>query len=101
MLNVHLDDELHHILLDGQQRLRAIKAYRSNEFQVVGEDRLSNYWSELADAEKNQLLLIAYPFIDTSYTSEDELRNAYDRHNFGGMSHDEFEQASTQPASAI
>jgi len=75
------------ILLDGQQRLTAIEQYWSDEFPVPGEDGVGYFWSDLTDHEKAQFYRIPFPFYVTSYTTDEALRDAYDRHNFGGVAH--------------
>lgn len=83
----HLDDDIHLILLDGQQRLRAIERYWSGELAVTGEDGEACRWTNLSDAEHRHFLRIPFPWIETQYHDEAPLREAYNRHNFGGTAH--------------
>lgn len=87
MVNDSLDTEISLILLDGQQRLTAIDRYWSGEFGVRGEDGNTYLWSELTQAEQMHFLRIPFPWLETNYESEADLRAAYDRHNFGGTAH--------------
>lgn len=75
------------VLLDGQQRLRAIERYWNDELAVTGEDSNAYFWTQLTDTEKAQFLRIPFPWILTAYKSDAELKAAYNRHNFGGVAH--------------
>lgn len=81
------------VLLDGQQRLRAIESYWNGEFAVKGDDGNEYLWTELTDDEQNQFLRIPFPWVMTQYTKEVELKEAYNNHNFGGTPHTEDERA--------
>lgn len=81
------------ILLDGQQRLRALERYWSNEFPVCGDDGKAYYWGELTEQEQSQMLRIPMAWQECRYSTEAELRDAYNRHNFGGAEHRPTERA--------
>jgi hypothetical protein len=81
------------ILLDGQQRLRAVERYLADELAMTGEDGNGYFWSELEDIEKAHFLRIPFPWIQTQYLTDEELRGAYNRHNFGGTAHAAHERA--------
>lgn len=81
------------VLLDGQQRLRAIERYLAGEFGVTGEDGKSYRWQQLTDQEKAHFYRIPFPWMLTAYDSDAELRQAYNRHNFGGTTHTEDQRA--------
>ncbi|KZN20444.1 MULTISPECIES: DUF262 domain-containing protein [Pseudomonas] len=83
------------ILLDGQQRLRAIERYWNGDFAILGEDGVAYLWSELTDQEHRHFYRIPFPWVETRYSSEDELRAAYDRHNFGGTAHTADQRANS------
>lgn len=83
----HQDDDLHLILLDGQQRLRAIERYLNGELAVTGEDGAAYRWTDLSDDEHRHFLRIPFPWIETQYHDDAQLREAYNRHNFGGTAH--------------
>ena len=72
------------VLLDGQQRLRSIERYWADHISVSGEDRKEHYWSEFTPLERAHFYRIPFPWIQTQYETDQELRDAYDRHNFGG-----------------
>lgn len=82
-----VDDDTHLILLDGQQRMRAIERYWGDELAVVGDDGLSYFWSQLEDGEQAHFFRIPFPWVCTQYSTDEQLREAYNRHNFGGVAH--------------
>ncbi len=82
-----LDDDTHLVLLDGQQRLRAIERYWNDELAVLGENGEAYYWNELTAGEKAHFDRISFPWVCTEYGTDPELREAYNRHNFGGTAH--------------
>lgn len=93
MWNENADDALSNILIDGQQRLRALELYWSDRVAVEGEDGRLWLWSDLEDAEKARLLRITFPFVLSRYGTEAEMRAAYNEHNYGGTPHLESERA--------
>jgi hypothetical protein len=94
MVNDNQDMELSQILLDGQQRLMAIERYWRGEFAVQGDDGIAYYWNDLTEQEQRHFYRIPFPWVETRYNTDDELRAAYDRHNFGGTAHG-FDQRAT------
>lgn len=88
------NDDVHMILLDGQQRLRAIERYWADEIAVSGDDGNEYFWSEMQEDERAHFMRIPFPWIETAYKTDYELREAYDRHNFGGTSHTQEERAT-------
>jgi hypothetical protein len=75
------------ILLDGQQRLRAIERYIDSDFAVPGV--VGAYlWHELDAEERAHFTRICFPWVETVYDSEVAAIEAYQRHNFGGIHHD-------------
>jgi hypothetical protein len=99
MDNDSRNPELSLVLLDGQQRLRAIERYWNDELAVQGEDGVFYLWSDLTEPERNHFYRIPFPWLETRYNSEDELRAAYDRHNFGGTAHTD-DQRANDPSSS-
>ncbi|WP_454727861.1 MULTISPECIES: DUF262 domain-containing protein [Cupriavidus] len=86
-------DGYHYVLLDGQQRLRALERYWADELALPGEDGQAYGWSALTPGEQAHFLRIPFPWIETRYTTDAELREAYNRHNFGGTPHRPEERA--------
>ncbi|CAG9183741.1 DUF262 domain-containing protein [Cupriavidus pampae] len=89
----YTNDHNHYLLLDGQQRLRALERYWNGELAVPGEDGHAYRWTELTEAEHNHFLRIPFPWLETRYTTDAQLREAYNRHNFGGTPHRPDERA--------
>lgn len=86
-------DDMHMVLLDGQQRLRAIERYWNDDFPVIGDDGNAYFWSEIQENECAHFMRIPFPWIETSYKTDAQLREAYNRHNFGGTAHTEDQRA--------
>lgn len=87
------NDAIDQILLDGQQRLRAIERYFAGEIAVVGQDGNAYLWTELNDGEQAHFLRISFPWMESQYKVEQDCVDAYNRHNFGGTQHEETERA--------
>lgn len=80
-------EDVHMVLLDGQQRLRSIERYWADELAVTGDDGNGYFWSEMREDERAHFMRIPFPWIETSYKTDAEMREAYNRHNFGGTNH--------------
>lgn len=93
MVNQTLEPDLNNVLVDGQQRMRALERYWNNEISVVGEDGNAWFWGDLDQTDQARLLRITFPFILTRYEQEAQLREAYNRHNFSGTAHLDHERA--------
>lgn len=81
------------VLLDGQQRLRAIERYWNGDFSIMGDDGVEYFWAELEPEEHAHFLRIPFPWLMTQYTKEQEMKDAYNYHNFGGTPHEPNERA--------
>lgn len=75
-------------LIDGQQRLRAIKAYLDDEFPVLG-----HRWSDLDSLEQWAFKNTAFARTSIRESDEAKLRDLYNRLNFGGVAHTEDQRA--------
>jgi len=75
-------------LIDGQQRLRAVKAYLEDEFAVFGFR-----WSWLNGLEKRRFDNMSFACALIHEGDETKLRDLYNRLNFGGTSHKKSERA--------
>jgi hypothetical protein len=94
MINCVFDpQELDEVVLDGQQRLRALERYWNNEFALAGEDGRLWLWDDLEKDEKARLHRIVFPWTMTHYNTVDLLHDAYNRHNYGGVAHTALEMA--------
>lgn len=87
MVNYCANEALSLILLDGQQRFRSLERYWCGELAIVGEDGNAYTWHDLTESEQNRFMRISFPWIETGYRTEEELCEAYNRHNFGGTPH--------------
>jgi Protein of unknown function DUF262 len=76
------------LLIDGQQRLRALQAYLEGEFKVFGFR-----WDELNRLEQRRFEGVQFPRVSVYLTNETELRDFYNRMNFGGTPHTEDQRA--------
>lgn len=76
-------------LIDGQQRLTALDLFWGDKFPVFG-----SYWSELSENEQRRFLSNT-PFsgFETQIHNEKELKELYNRMNFGGVAHTEYQRA--------
>jgi hypothetical protein len=88
-----LHEDLDLLLLDGQQRLRALERYWSGELAVPGEDGNAYTWNELTKEEQAHCFRMTFPWIDTKYETEAMARLAYNLLNFGGTPHREDQRA--------
>lgn len=76
------------LLIDGQQRMDAIQRYWQDEFDVFGL-----FWSEVPHAEQRRFYGEKFPSYEMEGGSEQELKDAYNRMNFGGVNHTEDQRA--------
>lgn len=78
---------LDNLLIDGQQRMRALAAYWADEFAVFGAR-----WSEVEQLDRRRFDFsgptMGVMFLKRN-VSEDQLRELYIRMNFGGTAHTE------------
>lgn len=72
------------LLLDGQQRLGALRDFAAGVFPVFGTTRFADL--SLAD-KRRRFLRVPFPSVELSGTDEATLREIYDRLNFGGTPH--------------
>lgn len=70
------------LLLDGQQRVRAIVNYCNDEFPVF-----NRLFSELSKADKRYFKQMKFPHCETQYTDWNEIKEYYDTMNFSGIAH--------------
>lgn len=84
--SLHLSrlDPLDLLLIDGQQRLRALARYLSGDLRVFGAT-----WADLSPADHQRFLgetTLGFVQLDTTYT-ESKLKDLYVRMNYGGTPH--------------
>ena len=89
MVNMRWDmGEFDNWLLDGQQRMRALKSYLNNEFSVFGY-----FFSEITEIDKRRFRNLPFPRIEVDCNDLDRLKEIYNRFNFGGTPHKPEEMA--------
>lgn len=74
--------EFDRFLIDGQQRLTALKKYMDNEFKVF-----DLFWSECTLKETRRFNNIIFTQSQVSITDINVLEDLYERLNFGGTAH--------------
>lgn len=81
---------LDRLLIDGQQRLNALRAYWDNEFPVFG-----SYWSEVFEDKPvyRRFRNIQFGMGEVQIKDEAILRDLYNRLNFGGTAHTDDQRA--------
>ncbi len=90
------------LLIDGQQRLRAIERYIDGHVRVRGEDGIEYTWIDLTEREHRHFLRMSFDSILTPYTDLETIIAAYRMHNFGGTAHTEEDRpVSVAPDRAI
>lgn len=90
---------LSNMVVDGQQRLKAIELYVTNQLAVPDIDGDPCFWEDVGAVQKRRFLNTVFNRGEIREESEAGLRNFYDVLNFGGIAHEEHERAS-QPALA-
>lgn len=80
---------LDNLLIDGQQRISAIRDYLNDELVVFGAR-----WSEVDIPDQRRFKQTKFACYQTESTDEAYLRNYYDLMNFGGTAHRPEEAAS-------
>ncbi len=77
------------LLVDGQQRLDALRGYFMDEFPVFGA-----LWSEVPTGDARRFRnKPSFPYLSVQITDEAQLREAYNRLAFGGIAHTEAQRA--------
>ncbi len=80
-------------VLEGQQRLRAIELYLTDELAVPDAKGVLTKWSELDRVDQLRFKRVIFGCGTVRESNEDKLREFYDLMNFGGVVHDESERA--------
>jgi hypothetical protein len=80
-------------IIDGQQRMRAIKRYLDNDLVVFKGTPHEHKWEDLERPQKRRFLMTSVGFTRLDEADEESLRELYDRLNFGGTNHTEDQRA--------
>ena len=87
IVNESDNPELDNLIIDGQQRLRAIERYWDDEIALSGNDGALYCWSDLTSDSQARFLRIQFPWTLMRINDEALLREAYNIHNFSGTPH--------------
>lgn len=82
------------LLIDGQQRMRALKAYLEEGLRIFVGTEYEHCWDDLDVVQQRRFngVSIGYITIDDGFDM-DALREIYNRLNFGGTAHTEDQRA--------
>lgn len=83
-------------LVDGLQRLRAIRSYLADELTVFAGTPSEHRFSELSQRQKRRFLGYTVGFIKLDRVPLEEIARIYDLLNYGGTAHTEDQRASDQ-----
>jgi hypothetical protein len=84
------DSPYDNLLIDGQQRMKSVEDYLSDQFPVFGY-----HWSDLSRPEQHRFEMSShFHCYITKSTDDAYLRGYYDMMNFGGTAHDEKQRAT-------
>ncbi|MFZ3482076.1 DUF262 domain-containing protein [Sphingomonas sp. 3-13AW] len=83
-------------LLDGQQRVSALLAYRADEISVFRGTECEHRWSDLGEIERRKFWYIQIGIVKIETDDPDYCREIYDRLNFGGTPHTVGQRALTR-----
>lgn len=87
------------MVIDGQQRLKAIELYVTNQLAVPDVDGKPCFWAEVGEVQRRRFSNTIFSRGVVREDSELALRTLYDVLNFGGIAHDEHERALPPPPS--
>jgi hypothetical protein len=80
-------------LLDGQQRVSALLAYRADEITIFRGTECEHRWSDLSLVERRKFWHIQIGLVKVTTVDPQYCREIYDRLNFGGTAHTEDQRA--------
>lgn len=86
-------------LIDGQQRLRGLRAYLNDELTVFAGTPGEHRFGELSVRQQRRFLNYNVGFVKLDRMPVEELARIYDLLNFGGTPHTEDQRASGQATS--
>ena len=81
------------LIIDGQQRMRAIKAYREEGLRIFVGTEHEHSWEELDRVQRRRFESVSVGYIQLDEFDMDSLREIYNRLNFGGTAHTEDQRA--------
>ena len=81
------------LVIDGQQRLRALKAYRDEGLSIFVGTPHEHRWGDLDRVQKRRFDGVPIGYIQLDHFDMDALKEIYNRLNFGGTAHTEDQRA--------
>lgn len=81
------------LVIDGQQRMNALKSYRDEGLRVFLGTPYEHCWDELDRVQKRRFDSVTVGYIQLDEFDMDSLREIYNRLNFGGTAHTEDQRA--------
>lgn len=84
---------LSNCVIDGQQRLKALELYVTDQLAVSDADGRLALWSDVDVVDKRRFRNTVFSRGEIKERDEYELRRLYDLLNFGGVAHEEHERA--------
>lgn len=84
-------------LIDGQQRLRALRAYMQEGMRVFVGTPHEHAYAELSRPQQRRFAGTPIGYIQLEAMPVEDLARVYDLLNYGGTPHRESERASAQP----
>ncbi len=85
--------KLSNCVIDGQQRLRALELYLTDQFAVPDASGAPALWSEVGVPDRRRFGNTTFNRGTIRDLDEHALKSLYDRMNFGGTPHEEHERA--------
>ena len=83
-------------LIDGQQRMRALRRYLSDDLTVFRGKPYEHRWSDLSKRQQRRFNGVSMGYTILEPTSREDLAKLYDLLNFGGTKHVDDQRASDQ-----
>jgi hypothetical protein len=85
---------LANMVIEGQQRLRALELYLTNDLAVPDEEGVPTVWRDVARIDQTRFKRVIFGCGTVRESDEAKLREFYDLMNFGGTAHTEEQRAS-------
>ena len=92
---------LSNMVIDGQQRLKALELYLNDQVPVPDVSGVPVLWREVAPVDRRRFLNTVFSRSEIPLLPEPELRGFYDTLNFGGVPHTAEERATRSTPDAL
>lgn len=87
-------EHLSNCVIEGQQRLKSLELYLTDQLAVPDADGKLALWSEVAERDQRRFKNTIFTRGTIRVFDESSLRDLYDLMNFGGTPHEEHERAT-------